>query len=327
MALTFDGTDDYVDQSALRGVADTKQLTLSLWFKGTTDAANLFQVDGSASVRFALTIESSTGKLVVIARNSANTILWAAKTATDYTDDAWHHVVVTTDLANTTAYIYVDRVDDTVSSVGPSDGTIDLTGGTAWTIGANNGGTPNWFTGEMDDVLFFDDYFLDVTDDDELTKVVSSDGRTHATRSDQHWQNAGPDRGVKPVGYGDGGKAVTGDQKAKILLSGNFQINRGTGGNFTVSGTPDGSRGPEIYRQSALRPTQGERWFDSEQSGFSYPRSETVIEQREGSPSYGKRLGKDEVDDEFRQERPGLSFKQLVFDMPGLEDDSDEDRR
>jgi hypothetical protein len=110
------------------------------------------------------------------------------------------------------------------------------------------------------------------------------------------------------------------------MLGKNFQINRGTGQNFTINGTPATSRGPLIYRQSALKPTPGERWFDSEQSGFSYPRSETFIEQREGIPSYGKRLGKDERDEKTRQERPGLSFSQIILGTPGLEDDS-EDRR
>jgi hypothetical protein len=229
-------------------------------------------------------------------------------------------------LANTTAHLYVDRTSDEVVSTGPTDGTIDFAGVTEWIIGANVAGTANFFTGEMDDVVFIPGYFLDASDADELNKVVSSDGRTHASRTDIYWQNPGPDAGPKQVGYGATGSKISGTGVPILMIGKNFQINRGSGQNFTINGSPENSRGPLIYRQSALRATPGERWFDSERSGFSYPRSETFIEQREGIPSYGKRLGKDERDEKTRQERPGLSFSQIILGTPGLEDDSEEDR-
>lgn len=327
MALTFDGSTDYVSLSAnLTGIASSKLATLSFWFKSSTDPGDLFTAVNSGGNRFSVKLESSTGLLVVTARNSSNTTLYLAKTATDYTDGDWHHVLISLSLGSTLANIYVDRTSDEVITTGPTDGTIDWAGVTEWVIGGDTGGT-SLFTGDLDDVVFFYNYYLDATDADTLAKVVSSDGRTHPSRNDIYWKNQGPDQGPKQVGYGPDGKDIS-QLTAPILMIGkNFQINRGSGQDFTINGSPAFSRGPLIYRQDALRPGGAERWFDSEQSGFSYPRSETVIERREGIPSFGKRIGQDEVDEQTRQERPGLSFSQIIMGTPGLEDDSDEDRR
>lgn len=327
MALTFDGVDDYVRLGEnLKSIASSKSATLSFWFKGSTAPGNLFMGYNAAGNRFSVAIESATGKLTVTARNSSSTVIYAAKTATDYTDGNWHHVLVSLDLANTAANIYVNRVSDEVVSTGPTDDTIDFAGVTEWLIGANVGGTANFFTGQADDFVFIPGYYLDATDSNELNKVVSSDGRTHATRTDLYYQNPGPDSGSKQVGYGPDGSAISNIGVPILMLGKNFQINRGSGQNFTINGTPADSRGPLIYRQSALRSGGKERWFDSEQSGFSYPRSETFIEEREGNPSYGKRLGKDERDEKTRQERPSMSFSQIILGAPGLEDDSEENR-
>ena len=332
MALTFDGVDDYVRLNAnlfipgSGSISSSKSATLSCWFKGTTAPGNLFLGINSGGNRFSLSIESSTGKLVVLARNAADSVIYAAKTAADYTDGDWHHVLVALDLANSAAHLYVDRVSDEVVSTGPTDDTIDFAGVTEWIIGANTGGTSNFFTGEADDFVFIPGFFLDASDAGELAKVVSSDGRTHPTRTDIFWQNPGPDAGTKQVGYGADGSKISELEPPILMLGKNFQINRGTGQNFVINGSPADSRGPLIYRQSALRSTPGERWFDSERSGFSYPRSETIIEHREGIPSYNKRIGIDEVDDKTRQESPGLNFSQLIMGTPGLEDDSEDNR-
>ena len=327
MALTFDGSDDYVQlNSNFSNLASSKLLTCSFWFKTSSTNMNILQAVNSGGNRFSIAVENTTGKLVVVARNSSNTTLYAAKTATNYADGNWHHAAISLSLGSTLSNIYVDRTSDEVVSTGPTDGTIDWAGVTEWIIGANSGGTANFFTGELDDFVLFTDYYLDVTDATELNKIVSSDTRTHATRSDIHWQSPGPDSGPKQVGYGSDGSKISELNPPVLMLGKNFQINRGSGANFTVNGSPAASRGPLIYRQSALRPTPGERWFDSERSGFSYPRSETFVEDREGLPGYGKRMGLDEKDETTRQERPGLSFARIILGTPGLEDDSEDNR-
>lgn len=327
MALTFDGVDDYVRLADnLAGISSSKSVTLSFWFRTSTAPGNIFIGATSSLNNFAVSNESPAGTIVVSCRNSAGTVIYGARTTTNYTDGEWHHFAVALDLANTVGHIFVDRVSDESVSIGPTDDTIDFAGITEWIIGANRGGTANFFTGEADDFVFLPGHFLDISNEDELAKIVSSDGRTDSTRNDIYWQNVGPDSGPKQVGYGATGAEISGLDAPILMLGKNFQINRGTGQNFTINGSPAFSRGPLIYRHAALRPGGRERWFDSEQSGFSYPRSQTFIEQREGIPSFGKRLGLDEKDEKTRQERPGLSFSQIILGTPGLEDDSDEMR-
>jgi hypothetical protein len=326
MSLTFDGSTAYIQRSAnLQGIADSDAFTLSLWFKATANPGNILLGINSGGNRIGLSIESSTGKVAAVLRNSSNTVLYAGKTATDYSDSVWHHLALAADLSATTVHLYLDRISDEVVSVGPTSGTIDFTGITEWIIGANTGGTSNFFTGDIDDIIFWPGYFLDISSADNLRKLVSSDGLTESVDG-QYRQHARPTPLYKPVGYGATGDLPTGGVKPILRLADNFRLNRGTGGNFTVNGTFAASRGPNAYRQSALRSTPGERWFDSEQSGFSYPRSETVIETREGISSVGKRIGKDEVDDRTRNERPSVTFSQLLIGQTGREDDSEERR-
>jgi hypothetical protein len=239
-------------------------------------------------------------------------------------DGIWHHAAIAMDGSAGVAHLYVDRTSDEAVTTAPT-GTIDFAGVTEWTIGADQAGSGNFFTGELDDIIFWPGYFLDISNADNLRKLVSSDGATES-QSDQYRQDARPTPFYKPVGYGHSGDLPTGGTKPILHLASNFQINRGTGGNFTVNGTPAASRGPVAYRQSALRPTTGERWFDSEQSGFSYPRSQTVIETREGLTNFGKRIGIDEVDDITRNERPATTFSQLIIGQAGREDDSEDTR-
>lgn len=278
----------------------------------------LFAGAHSGGNRVGVTLESSTGKVAVALRNSSNTVLWASKTSTDYTDGNWHHVGITWDLSATTAYLYVDGTADQVDSIGPTAGTVDYAGATEWLIGASIGGGANFFTGSLYDVAFWPNVFLDFTDEDSLQRIVADDSATdrlHTTPT-----------GVKPVGYGREGRYM--DFPAYVLFSGDFQRNLGVGGSFTPTGTFDedspatADSSPNPFRLFPRWRTDGERWFLSEQSGIPYPKGQTVVEQREGLTSFGKRIGLDEVDDRTRRERPGLNYSDLIL---GIDEDDDED--
>jgi hypothetical protein len=233
--------------------------------------------------------------------------------------------MITVDMSDVTKrHLLVNRTSDLTANT-YTDDTLAFYRGQKLGVGATgNAGASPW-NGEIAEVLFYPGVYLDLSVASVAANFASSDGQDES-RVDQHRQNPGPDAGPKQVGYGATGSLPSGGTNPYVYVSGNFEINKGTGPNFDINGAPTASRGPLIYRQSALRSTPGERWFDSERSGFSYPRSETFIEQREGISSFGKRLGKDEEDAPTRQERPGLSFSQIILGTPGLEDDSEENR-
>jgi len=319
VAVVFDGSTNYINRTGvLVGASSSKSGTLAYWFKATSAPGNIILGINAGGDRVSSAIEVTTGKVTVDLRDSTDTVLWASKTATDYADSAWHHVAISWDLANTTAYLYVDRVADQVDATGPSDGTVDLDGVTEWIIGADTGGTANFLTGEIYDLIFWPGTFIDLSSAPALRRLISSDGQTD-------YADPGPTAGTpKPVGYGSDGRDPTQGIRPSIYLSGAFASNRGTGGNFTPSGNFAASRGPAHYRQHALRSTPGERWFDSDRSGFSAPRSETFIEDREGLPSHGQRLLESERDGLSRLERPGRSFSRLVL---GRDEDDSEERR
>lgn len=319
MAVVFDGSTNYVNRTTtLAGVESSKKGVLAYWVKPTAAPGNVLLGINAGGNRVGSSIEAVTGKITAVLRDSSDTVLWAAKTAADYADSAWHHVAISWDLGSTTASIYVDRTLDSVDSTSPTDGTVDYAGVSEWIIGANTGGTANFLTGEIHDLAFWPGAYVDLSDADNLRRFVSSDGLTD-------YANPGPTAGtVKPVGYGADGSIPTQGTRPAIYLSGPFTSNRGTGGAFTPVGGFAQATGPRAYRQSPLRATPGERWFDSDRSGFSAPRSETFIENREGIPSFGNRLRLSERDDRTRNERPGLTFSRLIL---GDREDDAEDRK
>jgi len=319
MAVTFDGSTKYVNRtSTLAGVASAKTGTLAYWFKATANPGNILLGINAGGNRVGSSIESSTGKVTIVLRDSGDNVLWSSKTAADYSDSAWHHVAISWDLAATTGQLYVDRTLDQVDATAPSDGTVDYAGVSEWIVGANTGGSANFLTGEMYDIGFWPGVFVDLSVANNLRKFVSSDGLTD-------YANPGPTAGtVKPVGYGADGSIPTKGTRPALYLSGPFSANRGTGGAFTASGALAQTTGPLAYRQSPLRATPGERWFDSDRSGFSAPRSETFIEGREGIGAFGQRLRNSERDDRTRNERPGLTFSRLIL---GDREDDAEDRK
>jgi hypothetical protein len=95
---------------------------------------------------------------------------------------------------------------------------------------------------------------------------------------------------------------------------------------MTLNGTIDQGNDMQNYRQAATSmKNPGQRWFDSEISGFSFPREDTFVEQREGLTTKGLRLGTSEMDDRTRLENPDRSLQQFIF--PEREEDYQEDDR
>lgn len=313
MSASFDGSATYLLRTGkvLRGpVADSGKGTLSCWLK-TDDTTSALFMGGPDSTNPQVVLGLVSGTLRITIKD-ASTIVWRAVTSSTYNDSAWHHFIATWDLANTTAHLYVDGSADQTDSTGPDSGEAEWSTSTEWAIGGLANGT-SLYDGKLYDLIFWPGQYVDISDDRNLQYFVSRDGQSVSV-SDPFGAGqyiATEPGGVKPVGYGSHGTNPFGAAPA-IYYAGSWRKNLGTGGKLTLqseyedtsSSDPDE---PNAYRL-ASRPGAGrigERWFDSEKSGMSAPRSETFIERRHGHPDYGKRLRtKDERDEETRDLLP-----------------------
>lgn len=330
MAAVFDGSATELSRSAvLHGVAASKLVTVEGWGRLESDAsaaAHYILYGAAASVRFAVYTDSSH-KLVVSGYNSSNTEILHLISSAAMTLATWFHFVASASLSAGSAHLYVNGSDvEATGSTTKTDDTLDFgPNATSWYVGSS--GSANYWDGRKYDLGFWPGVYVNVSDADYLAGFISSDGVTDTSyEPDATHLNPGPTSGTrKPVGYGVDSSMPTAGVKPAIMFNGPFTANRGTGGAFAVTGTIDQTTGPDIYRQSARFPTFGQRWFDSEKSGFSYPRSQTFIERREGHPAFGRRLGIDERDEQSREDRPSHSFRRLIFGDD--ETREEEDRR
>ena len=324
MSVSFDGSTTYLSRAgALTNVSSSKSGTLSFWINTEATSGTIFA--GGATVDAEkLRVELSSGAVRVTLRDSGGTTLWQASSSAVNTG-LWKHIAIAFTLGTPTAYLYVNRTSDETEATAAADGTVDYAGATIWTVGATVDGTDK-FDGKLYDLLFWPGTFIDLSDSTALKYLVSSDGVTVSTTK---WYQPSIPSGVKPVGYGHDLSFPTSGVKPATAFVGNFATNRGTGGRFTLNGTWESQTSPDnpnAYRGSAKWLTPGQRWFDSEQSGFSYPRAETFIETREGHPSFGKRLGIDERDENTRDvgSLRGQSVSTLVR---GPDEEDNEDTR
>jgi len=302
VAVTTDGSLYSQRVGVLNGVSDTKKVSGSAWIKRTTSATAEYLWAGkndSDTVNFAFYIDSSD-QVNVLGLNSSGTTILQLITDDTIADTKWHHVCFSADLENSLAYVYIDRTAATLGTSTTTDDYIDCKNCTTWTI-FDDGNATGVFTGSADDFLLWHSSYIDLTDEDTLRRLISSDGITN-------YGNSGPTAGTpKPVGYGPGGVGPTDGTEAIIVFTSSFLVNGGTGGAFTVSGTLSSARAPSAYRESADWITPGERWFDSDRSGFSYPRTRMLRDDE------GRRIGYDEEDEPDRDDSREIDMGPLVY--------------
>jgi hypothetical protein len=317
----FRSTTYLTKASKLIGVVSSKKAMLSFWhYCDDDDGGVIFSGGLSTTHRIILEQHATDGKISLILRNSSGTTLYNAKIDTAYDDGLWRQITIAVNLGTPIVTWRVDGAAPTLSTTtAATDGTIAFEECTTWRIGQNYDATGTNYEGSLYDFLFKADQFVDITDEDLMESFVSSDGRTAS--GSKYWQNVGPDAGKKPVGYGSGAPIFNGE-KADICFSNCFQNNQGTGGDFVLTDTfASKTDGPEVYR-SAAHYDNKERWYESDLTGWSYTRSQTFIENREGHPKKGLRMGLDERDDRFKEENPGETLSQMLFN--DSEDDSEE---
>lgn len=204
-ASVFDGSNDYMTRGVdLTGNADGKKGTFSCWFKLT---------GGDSTTQ---RIFCTQNQQLVIWRHAANQFkiysanLFIETVATFIVTGSWVHICACWDVSTPGArHIYVNGLDDTVENTF-TDANIDYTDSNH-AIGAEVAGT-NKFYGELCEVyLNLSEYLNDPT------KFAS---------------------GGKPISLGATGSTPTGTAPIIYFRDpyDSFETNRGTGGDFTVTG-------------------------------------------------------------------------------------------
>jgi len=304
MAVTFDGSSGLTFSGQLKGITDSKTGTILLWAKlladdGTTAKVILTSEGASGSFQLFRINEAVTdgSKLRLVLKDSSDNNILVLQTSTEWTAETWQVFAISYDLENSLAYVYNGNTDVSELNTNPTDVEVDLT-------------VDNWYLGNLSDyeydgslatIAFWPGVYVDLTDDDERRNLISNDG--------------------KPVGFGFDGSGRGGrdglDTQPVILFSGAFVRNYGTGGAFSTVGTLSHVKGPDTYRASSDRLTYGTRWYDSERSGWSYPRNEML---RERFGKKGQRVGFDESDEPDRDDFKEVDFMDLVADEEDHED-------
>lgn len=217
-AADFDGTNDYQRRaSTMTGATDSKTAIFSAWVYGDTDIAAgfgriLYCTGPSDTLVFHIT--SSEG----IAAFCSNEISLSSNNSV-FTYNAWHHILMSWDVATSTTHLYMDGAD--VKSLGSTNNAnIVYSTMDSWTVGADNGTTGKW-NGGIAEVYFAPNQYLDFSVQANREKFILAG---------------------KPVDLGDDGSTPTG--VAPLIYchldngesAANFATNRAGAGDFTVTG-------------------------------------------------------------------------------------------
>lgn len=223
-AADFDGTSDYMSRDAFTGAVDSKSGTMTLFFRvdgGDGAARNIFNMGfGGANAGLNLSLDTSN-KLVLLARNSTpTTILSATSTGTFAAGATWHHLVLSFDLSTPTFEWYVDDSAEAAATTTVDDSVV-------WTsanvkIGAS-GTNSNRFNGALAEVALWPGRRSDLS--------VTSNRRKFSDAS-----NKPTNLGVAASGP-FGIAAITYQTLRDGEAVADFAINRGAGGDFSITGT------------------------------------------------------------------------------------------
>ena len=232
----FDGATDYSNRGAqLTGISDGKTGLFSCWMRldgGDSSILTIIQnANASESASYPTIRRSSANAIDIQARNSAGTLILRALSDVTYTASAtWLHVLLEWNMARTPiCVLYVNDINVAVTHTTSTDDTINYTR-TNCRVGAN-GVNAEKFNGCLAELYWAPNVSLDLSLVANRRKFISSSGKPIHLGSDGSLPT-----GTAPIVYFhlDDGEAVA-----------NFATNRGTGGNFSITGTLDtGSSSP-----------------------------------------------------------------------------------
>lgn len=229
-AADFDGTNDRMARGAdLSGVVDGKSGIFSCWYR--VDGGDGTQRELFLNVGAQFRVEHTTGNLIMIrGTNAAVAEILNMRTSAKTASASWLHILASWDLATAgSGRLYVNDVSDK-NEVTYTNDTIKYTTGD-WGVGGLTVGAGSDTNGCLAEMYFAPGQYMDFSNVFYRRKFISSSGKPVHLGT-----NGALPNGTAPLVYLhlDDGEAVA-----------NFATNRGTGGNFTITGTLDtGSSSP-----------------------------------------------------------------------------------
>lgn len=221
-AADFDGTNDYMTRGAgLSGASDATKGILSVWVRLDGGDATIRTILYGTNARMLARIFSNDTVQLFATDSADGQVLGVDSVSTLTAGASWRHILASWDCSSPafTAAIYIDDVSD--HSLTVASGTIDYTLAD-WAIGAALDTTEK-FDGAIADLYFDQGTYMDFSIEANRRKFRTAAGKPADLGSD-----GSTPTGSAPISYHhlDDGEAVA-----------NFATNRGSGGNFTITGT------------------------------------------------------------------------------------------
>lgn len=225
----YTGGIDYMRITTGLGLANGSQGTISFWYRRSSNSQRpkILVCDGAGDNGLIIEIDNSTnGPDNLQARlTDGSSSLFIVSTNTNIIpeDDTWRHCLLAWDTnfsaGNKIGQIYVDDVDR-YNGVNDASAAFNVEYNVNdWGVSNNIVRTSSAYIDGGISELWFDDTYIDISVKANRRKFISSSKR--------------------PVKLGSDGSRPTGSQPA-IYLRGNgtgFNVNSGSGGDFTVTGT------------------------------------------------------------------------------------------
>lgn len=225
-AADFDGTNDYLLRGAnLTGIADSKQLTLVSWLRFDTLAFGQRMFGGAANLisnaSRGIAWSVASGNITLLVRDASAGIV-SQISHTYSATGVWNCFLLSMDFSNSALrHFYQNN-----ASVAPSWGAylnvaVGYSASVDWVVGAAPDGTQK-MNGGMGPLWFKSGVYVDFSVEANRRKFISASGKPIYLGS-----NGGrPGLGIPDVYLNlDDGEAAA-----------NYATNRGTGGNFSVTG-------------------------------------------------------------------------------------------
>ena len=226
----FDGTNDYMSRGAgLTGIADSKVGIFSAWFMLSAFAGSQYLLadtdTGVAASYFGVRLDTGANGIAVFAKNAANASICEVHGASVLSTATWYHLLLEWDMTRAPSSPVIGYLNDSAISFSvttASNDTIDYTRNNCFVGALGNGNVK--FDGFMAEYYFAPGQSIDLTSAANRRKFSSYGG-------------------LKPLFLGGTGALPTGT--APIIYHSlddgqavaNFATNKGTGGNFAITGT------------------------------------------------------------------------------------------
>lgn len=164
LGTAFDASvPDYLSHSDSTGWSDSTRVTVSCWFRrdsldGTQQLVS-FNAFSTPNLRFRLAVLSSD-VVQVFAQNVVGATVLNVSGSTPITDDEWHHVLFSCDLADPAQrHLYLDDVAETPTWTTYTNSPVGFTTFQYW-IGRNTAGS-QFFDGALSEVYLDVDTYWD----------------------------------------------------------------------------------------------------------------------------------------------------------------------